>query len=191
MADISLQCRCGEVRGLAREVSPDTGTRLICYCDDCQAFAGFLREKGGPDVLKARGGTDIFQMTPAKVEITRGAGQLRCIRLRPKGILRFYTACCHTPVGNTLSAGVPFVGVIHSFMGEAAVRDEFLGPVRYRVMGAFAHGAPDARIHRRFPLTLLWRTISGMLFNRLRGLHKPSPFFEGDGAPVSAPEVLS
>jgi hypothetical protein len=30
------------VRGVAREVSPSSGFRLLCYCKDCQGFARFL-----------------------------------------------------------------------------------------------------------------------------------------------------
>jgi hypothetical protein len=40
--DVPLRCRCGHVRGTAREVSPSTGFRFVCYCTDCQAFARFL-----------------------------------------------------------------------------------------------------------------------------------------------------
>ena len=54
--DLPICCRCGHVRGIAREVSPSAGFRFVCYCKDCQAFARFLDR---PDVLDAAGGTDI------------------------------------------------------------------------------------------------------------------------------------
>src|SRR5262245_45837150 len=57
--DLPLRCRCGHVHGVASEVAPFNGFRLVCYCKDCQAFARFLDR---PEVLDAAGGTDIFQM---------------------------------------------------------------------------------------------------------------------------------
>ena len=30
------------MRGIATELSPTSGNRLVCYCDDRQAFARFL-----------------------------------------------------------------------------------------------------------------------------------------------------
>ena len=84
------------MRGEALDASPKTGTRVVCYCDDCQAFAKFLER---PDVLDAKGGTDIFQMASWRLRITQGAEELRCMHLVEKGMTRFYTACCRTPVG--------------------------------------------------------------------------------------------
>ena len=69
MVDISLRCRCGRVRGLARAVSPSAGFRFVCYCEDCQAFARFLEQ---PDILDTAGGTDIFQLPPGRVTFTAG-----------------------------------------------------------------------------------------------------------------------
>jgi Family of unknown function (DUF6151) len=56
--DVVLGCRCGRERGVASHVSPSTGLRFVCYCNDCHAFARFLDRR---DVLNAAGGTDIFQ----------------------------------------------------------------------------------------------------------------------------------
>jgi Family of unknown function (DUF6151) len=64
--DVPLRCRCGRVCGIANDVAPSVGFRLICYCKDCQAFARFLERS---DVLDAAGGTDIFQMPPGRVRI--------------------------------------------------------------------------------------------------------------------------
>ena len=70
--DLPLQCRCGRVRGLASGISPSSGFRFVCYCKDCQAFARFLER---PDVLDPAGGTDIFQMPPARVKLNAGYGR--------------------------------------------------------------------------------------------------------------------
>src|ERR1043165_4882385 len=114
-SDIPLRCRCGYVRGVANDVAPDTGFRFVCYCGDCQAFARFLER---PDVLDSAGGTDIFQMPPGRVALAAGIDEVRCVRLSAKsGVLRWYTACCRTPIGNTaVSPRFPILAVVHAFM---------------------------------------------------------------------------
>src|SRR5215471_7175400 len=110
--DLPLRCRCGRVRGVASDVSPSSGFRFVCYCKDCQAFAHFLKR---PDVLDPAGGTDIFQMPPGRVKLTAGTETVRCLRLSDKGVLRWYTDCCRTPIGNTAaSPRFPVVAVVHS-----------------------------------------------------------------------------
>ena len=142
--DVPLRCRCGRVRGVASDVSPSSGFRFVCYCKDCQAFAHFLER---PDVLDPAGGTDIFQMPPACVKLTAGTETVRCLRLSDKGVLRWYTDCCRTPIGNTAaSPRFPVVAVVHSFMihgGDGRSRDEVLGPPLPHLR-AFRRRAPPA-----------------------------------------------
>ncbi|HET7540677.1 MAG TPA: DUF6151 family protein [Polyangiaceae bacterium] len=57
--DIPLRCDCGTLTGVALGAGPSTGCRVVCYCDDCQAFARFLAR---PDTTDEWGGTDIFQI---------------------------------------------------------------------------------------------------------------------------------
>ncbi|MBB3063117.1 DUF6151 family protein [Microbulbifer rhizosphaerae] len=138
MVNIKLKCSCSAVEGKVVGISPNTGTRLVCYCDDCQAFARYLgREK---EIADQNGGTDIFQLPPSRIEISKGKEQLRCMRLTPKGMNRWYTDCCKTPIGNTVSGGMPFVGMIHNFMDNAKSRDTDLGPVLGHVQTKFAKG---------------------------------------------------
>jgi len=61
-----LRCRCGEVRAVVKDPSPKTVNRVICYCDDCQAFAHQL---GRSDLLDVHGGTDVVQVAPATVPV--------------------------------------------------------------------------------------------------------------------------
>ncbi len=42
------------------------------------------------------------------------------MRLTPMGLLRWYAGCCNTPIGNMVSARVPFIGIVHMFMGDSA-----------------------------------------------------------------------
>src|SRR5579863_699680 len=97
-AEADLRCRCGEVRALVSGASRRTVNRVVCYCDDCQAFAHQL---GRADLLDAQGGSDIVQVAPASLRFVQGAHRIVGLRLTPKGLLRWYTNCCNTPIGNT------------------------------------------------------------------------------------------
>ena len=107
-SNFPLRCRCGQMRGVARKVSPSAGFRIVCYCKDCQAFARFL---GRPDVLDAAGGTDIFQMATGRVTLTAGTEALRCLRLSDQGVFRWYADCCRTPIANSAGPSFPVIGV--------------------------------------------------------------------------------
>jgi uncharacterized protein DUF6151 len=188
--DLPLQCRCGTVRAIARGVTPDIGNHCVCYCDDCQAFAKFLGRAS--DVLDPNGGTDIFQLSPARIEFTHGVDRIACIRLSPKGLARWYASCCNTPIGNTMATrGVPFVGVIRAFMSGPA--SDALGPIRARGFRQFAIGDRAAIPPDNQPLwRMLVRMLGLMLGWRLRGDHKRSAFFDaGTGSPIAVPRVLT
>src|SRR5688572_12534539 len=101
-ADLPVRCSCGTLRAVVRGASGGRGNHVVCYCDDCQSFAHFLER--ADDTLDAHGGTEIYQMSPARLEIIDGADRLACVRLAPKGLLRWYAACCRTPIGNTLAS---------------------------------------------------------------------------------------
>jgi hypothetical protein len=181
------------VRGAAHEVTQSAGFRFICYCTDCQAFARFLER---PDVLDAAGGTDIFQMPPGRVRLTAGAEALRCLRLSDKGVLRWYSECCRTPIANSAaSPSFPILAIIHSFMdheGDHRSRNDALGPPLCRIFERSALGPlppnapppPSFRIFaRRTRLMVSWW---------LRGLARPSPIFdERTGAPRATPHALT
>lgn len=190
MTSVRLQCECGQVQGEAREISPGAGTRLVCYCDDCQAFPRVLGK--AENVLDPWGGTDIYQMPQAHLQIHAGNDQLRCLRFGEKGTYRWYTACCNTPIGNTLGPGWPFIGVIHSFMQHAVSRDDDLGPSRGNVWTQFAkEGAPDAISKAPSSFWLLLRSVRKLLVWRLKGLGQPSPLFDAEGRPAAEPEIRS
>lgn len=190
--DLPLRCGCGRIRGIASAVSPSSGFRLVCYCKDCQAFSRFLER---PDVLDPAGGTDIFQMPPARVKLIAGTDAMRCLRLSNK-VLRWYADCCRTPIGNTAAGpGFPAIGLIHAFMDHEASklsRDEALGPPLCRIYERSATGSlpPDAPNPPSRKIFI--RRASMMLGWWVRGLGRPSPFFDGrTGAPRTEPLVLT
>jgi hypothetical protein len=183
---IPLQCRCGAMRGT---VGVQVGVRAVCYCDDCQAYAHAL---GRSDVLDASGGTDIWQTQPATVKLSAGLEHLRCLRLSPKGMLRFHTGCCSTPIGNSMaSSRLPFIGIVDAMMDHsAAPRDALLGPP-HRIMGRFAKGGVPAGAPSRASVGFVTGLLGFMARGFISGGHQPTPFFDQSGAPVVIPRVLS
>lgn len=143
------------------------------------------------NTLDRFGGTDLVQMNQAQIDISHGRDKLRCMRLRPKGLLRWYTDCCNTPVALTLNARMPFASVVHSFI-DTTERDEVLGPVIAWVQTQHAIGQPDYPSRAaKFPLGLTLRVIGRIAIWKLRGLNKPSAFFSNDGRPIAKPTILS
>lgn len=191
--EVRLRCTCGKVRGVARAVSPNSGVRAVCMCIDCQTYAHAIGRSS--DVLDKNGGTEVFQLALGQVEIQEGTEQLRCLRLGPKGAMRWYTECCKTPAGNCASsARIAVVGIPHLFMDhgpDAGARDRDLGPVLGRVQGQYGPGQLPPGTHPKFPLSMVLRAMRIVARAHLLGLVKPSPFFDERGQPAVTPRVLS
>ncbi len=187
--DLNLRCACGRLRGRLRGAGPSRGQRMRCYCRDCQSYAHHLGQ--ADRVLDAQGGTILYQTTWEGLEFTRGENQLACLRLSPKGPLRWFTRCCNTPVANTLpNASLPFVALPRACW----TRDpgEQLG----REIGIFARDAQGDRAQLksfdRPPTRVMLRVLARLIKGRLRGVHRRSPFFDPDsGQPRCEPTILS
>jgi hypothetical protein len=164
-------CRCGAVAGRVSEASPQTASRVVCYCDDCQAYLHFL---GRSDLQNAGGGSDVVQVAPATFDIERGVEHIRGVRLKPKGLFRWYAGCCNTPIGNTLRPGFPFVGSLARIFQNA---DDVFGPPRGAIFGQFAIGAPPPG-STRLNLRLIVRAVGLILGWRLGGKAWPHPCFD-------------
>jgi len=190
-----VRCTCGAVKGVLRDLAPGSGTRLMCYCDDCQAVTRFL---GRPDLLDSHGGSDVFQVAPAALQFIDGNEHIRCVRLTGKGLHRWYTECCRTPIGNTMGPGAPFVGVHatcfdeHGGVPDPRARDRVLGPIRGFAHGRFAIGGVPAEVARTGRAAMIARAVGNMLAWKIAGKAAPHPFFDGKtGAPLSPPRVLT
>jgi hypothetical protein len=125
-----IQCKCGKVRGYVSHA--EKADRVVCYCKDCQAFAHFLGANG---ILDEKGGTEVIQTLPRDLNFTEGTEALACMRLTPKGLLRWYTSCCKTPIGITPpNFRISYLGLVHKCLesGGNPLEDSF-GPVRMRV----------------------------------------------------------
>jgi hypothetical protein len=169
--DLELSCRCGEVHGWVKGVSPGKINRAICYCDDCQAFAHHL---GRADLL---------------VEHIVG------LRLSPKGLHRWYASCCKTPLGNTMTPALPFVGIVAAVLRGAAQeqqREQLFGKVRGAVLGRFAKGGAPPPGSTKPDLRMMAHVVRLLLGWKLSGKAWPHPFFDRtSGAPSRPVTVLT
>ena len=189
--NVALGCRCGKLQGSLTYVSPNNCNRVICYCEDCRAF---LHHLGRVDLLDAAGGTEVIQVAPQTVTFEHGTGSIACVRLTPNGLYRWYANCCNTPLGNTLTPSVPFIGMPWEvFRGapDTRSRDESFGKVRAAsfsksAQGQIQEGVPKAGLKHLLHMMRL------MLEWKIRGKAWPHPFFDrNSNAPKYPIAILS
>lgn len=167
MTFVPLRCRCGSVSGKVDFTAPSL-VRVICHCGDCRRYARQL----GSDRA-----TEIVQVAPDQVVIEAGAAQLRCLRLTSRGLTRWYSACCGTPLANTSRhAWLPFVGLMRAVIHSDD--DALLGAAQ-PVNGA--HPTPW-----RTALRSLRFLLAGFIWRR----HRPNPFFDAAGALIVSPTLV-
>jgi hypothetical protein len=183
-----LQCQCGTIKGVVAD--PGNSNHCVCYCKDCQAFAHFLGKVDA--TLDERGGSEIIQVLPRNLTFTQGIESLACVRLTEKGLLRWYAACCNTPIGNTLATPkLSFIGLVHNCLENNAppLNDSF-GPVRAWVNTNGAKGDPKPKVAGQGPV--IWWFLTTVLKARFNGDYKRTPLFRADtGMPVVTPRILS
>jgi hypothetical protein len=183
--DVPVRCSCGRVRGIAKDVGPRTVNRAVCYCHDCRAYVHWLERD---DLLDARGGTEIIQLARARLEIADGADQLRCVRLSPRGLHRWYAQCCRAPLGNTIP-WLPFVGVARSAFDLPAADDAAtFGQLMASQVTSAVGGRPTGA-----GLTVrgIAHVISLLATWAVRGLGHPTPFVDRANRPTVTPQVLT
>ncbi len=161
----------------------------MCYCTSCQAYAHAL---GRPDALDALGGTDLVAVLPKDVTITAGGEHLACLSLSPKGLFRWYAACCDSPLANTpRNPNIAYVGLISARLGaDDQTIEAAIGPVSMTVNTDGATGGPP----RKSPPSVgqLLGLASRLLGARLGGGYRRTPFFKfPGGTPVRSPRVLT
>lgn len=162
-----------------------------CLCCDCQNFASYLNNT--EKVLDSSGSTELFQTYPAYVKIDKGEDYIESLQLSSKGLLRHFTSCCKTPIGNMMNNGkMPFIGIPVTFMDfkSSEEKNKVLGPIIMKAFGKYAIGEKPADAHDRFPLTFLPKIIFFTLKGLFKKLYKPSPFFK-EGAFISTPKIVS
>lgn len=184
--DLPVQCECGAFRGVASGLTPRNVTRVVCHCSDCQAFAHYLDR---PErVLDGHGGTEICQVSPSRVRFEVGADRLACVRVTAKGPYRWYTTCCRSPVANTMP-GVPVAGLV---CPTVEPNDAELGSIKARIFGRDATGdSTTLDAADGVPLPMFLPLIGKLLFRRIRGDHRQSPFHDEKAGRAAAPTTLT
>ena len=184
----TISCSCGQLKGILKR-DRDVN-RCVCYCADCQAFARFLKREN--EILDEMGGTSLIQTLPANITITEGIENLACMRLTDHGLLRWYTTCCNTPIGNTPpNLNISFIGLVHNCLSsDRNSLDRSFGSVRMQVNTKYAIGEDKPKSVGLLSGTL--RLIGMMLKARFDGSYKHTPFFVLEsGTPIVTPKVLN
>ena len=190
---ITLKCSCGKRIGEIERSAANRSTRALCYCVDCQAFAHYLRNH--ETVLDSQGGSDVTQISPARISFSEGKEHLACLRLSDNGMVRWYAQCCNTPIGNTMAnPKVPFIGLLHKCMhtskGESL--DDVFGPATMVVYPEFAQGEPKPKGNRWSLALGVARLVKNIITARLLGDARRNPFFDfSSGTPIVSPMILS
>ncbi|MGX9354576.1 DUF6151 family protein [Roseobacteraceae bacterium S113] len=179
---MTFSCRCGETRW--RVEAPKAGTRVLCFCADCQTAARHLKA----DVLTEGGGSDILQVAAHQLHVEGAA--LALMRLSPKGVFRWHTSCCNTPVANSLPfPHLSFAGVL---LANRQEEDAELPKVATVVNTVYAKGRPGVPAKDHGLGRSVFSFFKRALAARLNGKWKDTPLFEGPPRhPVATPTILS
>lgn len=180
-----VECTCGEVQGSIENFPKHTPGRLVCYCNDCQKF---LEKINRTDLLDECGGTEIIPVYPKDFKFIKGKDKLKCLRLTPKGLFRWYTSCCNTPFGN-MTPGFPWIGLLNVVFKNTNITQE-LGKVRSRVCGKYATKTPPKGTPTNMNLGSVFAVGPYLLKGFILKKSIPSDFFEEDGkTPIVVPTI--
>lgn len=183
---MKIQCACGQVEGIVQNFPKNTPGRLVCYCDDCQ---NYLKHLHRDDLLNFAGGTELVPVYPQDLKITKGQDHLQCLRLTSKGMFRWYTSCCNTPICNT-QPGFPWIG-FNSCVYKGINLEKEVGPVRSSVYGMYASQTPPKGTSHKLKPKDMMAVLPFVIKGFILGKSKPSPFFKEDGkTPIKEPLVL-
>lgn len=181
----SIQCKCGNVRGQLE--GKGVHNRLICYCTDCRAFAGFLGRTA--EVLDEQGGTEIVQVAQPRLRFLQGEERLSAVRLSEKGMVRWYASCCNTPIGNTtIDPKVSFIGLIHTSLDHAQMNKDFGTKIAIlNTDTALGEPKPTQRGFIGVIARFFWIVVT----TRISGRYKSSQLFNSSGSPRVVPSILT
>ena len=185
-SDLSFACDCGAVTGTIRIGSE--GDHLVCHCSDCQDLTRYL---GHERLLDAHGGTALYQTRCARMRLDTGRDQLACLHLTDAPTLRWYAACCRTPLFNTVGTGkLPFI-TVQLGTCDSAARDRLLGPPRGHIYTQDAIG-DASHLPKMGTPTLMARFFWRALKDIVSGDRRRSPLFDAKTLePIATPHRLT
>ncbi|MBR9912194.1 MAG: hypothetical protein GYB33_17775 [Gammaproteobacteria bacterium] len=185
---MNITCDCGAFVARLKSFPKHTPGRLVCYCDDCQAYVKKIKCS---DVLDDYGGTEVIPAYPKEVEIVQGLDQLKCYRLSEHGTYRWATSCCNSPILNT-RPGFPWAGILHTaYTRRNPTALSVLGEIKCRIYGKYALPGAPFRISNTIGLRDMLVVMPFILKGKILGMGKESPFFGPDNStPLCVPELL-
>lgn len=185
-SDLPFACECGSVSGTLTIGAE--GDHLICHCSDCQDLAYYL---GHQRVLDAQGGTALYQTRCARMRLTSGREHLACVHLTDMPTLRWYAACCRTPLFNTIGTGkLPFI-TVQLAACDAAARERLLGPPRGHLFTQDAIGDTSG-LHKMSRAALMGRFFLRAIKDILSGDRRRAALFDPKTlGPIAVPHRLT
>jgi hypothetical protein len=116
------------------------------------------------------------------VRFTSDTRTLACLSLSPRGLLRWYAACCRTPIANTpRNWRLPYAGVVHACLSAVQPIERSWPKVQIRVN---THGASGPVPRTGWTQYLSMAAFAPrMLASRLSGAYRCTPFFDEGGVP--------
>lgn len=185
---MQISCDCGSFKARLTAFPTNSPGRLVCYCNDCQDY---LQRLDRTDLLDQYGGTQVVPVYPSEIEIIQGAEHLQCNRLREKGLNRWSTTCCNSPILN-IRAGMPWAGVFHqTYTRSDPDYLEKLGNIRSRINGKYAKDGATYRISHKISFGDMLAVMPFIVKGKVLKKSIVSPFFKSDGnTPVKEPVVL-
>lgn len=185
--DLSFACDCATVTGAMRVASGE-GDYVVCHCTDCQNLTRHLDHE---QLLDAHGGTALYQTRCARMRIDTGRDQLACLHLTDAPTLRWYAACCPTPLFNTFKNGkLPFITILTAAC-DPARRAEAFGPPRGHLFTQDAIGDASGLPKLGTP-TLMRRFFIRAIKDLVSGDRRRSPLFDAKTLePIATPHRLT
>ncbi len=185
---MNISCDCGQFVAELVAFPKNTPGRLVCYCGDCQQFAEKLDRN---DVLDDFGGTEVIPAYPKEITISSGSDLLACYQLSDKGLNRWATTCCNSPILNT-RPNFPWAGIFHTaYKSKDPNALDELGDIRGRIYGRDAAPGAPFKISKTVAFKDFLTIMPFIIKGKFKKMHENSPFYESDNVtPVSKPTIL-
>ncbi|RVU45778.1 hypothetical protein EA187_08420 [Lujinxingia sediminis] len=153
-------CRCGKVQlGLSGKAI----ACLSCYCDDCQAGARELEAlPGAGPITKEGGGTEYVMYRNDRLEIRKGAANLKEYKLREDSpTSRVVASCCQAAMYLSFSDSRHWVSLYRERFEEDAPPLDVRICTRFKPEGAEI--PDDVPSVSSYSLTFMWKLLAARI----------------------------
>ena len=183
-----ISCDCGTFKAELTSFPKNTPGRLVCYCKDCQDF---LKKIDRTDVLDSYGGTEVIPAYPKEVKILEGQSSLKCYRLSPKGLNRWATSCCNSPILNS-RPDFPWAGIYHTaYKNHDPKALSILGDIKSRIFGRDAIDGSPHKISHKIGFRDFLVVMPFIIKGKIKKMNQPFALYKSDNStPVSEPILL-